>query len=57
MRHLRFARTGREADTVARACPVESYTPRRSRTRWLIALAVTGATAIVEVERIDEARS
>lgn len=52
MRHLRFARTGREADSVARACPVESYTPRRGRTRWLIALAGTGLLAMAAIHFI-----
>lgn len=42
-----FPRTVRAADPVARACPVESYRPRRSRAPLFIALAVAGAVALV----------
>lgn len=46
-------RTGREADSVARACPVETYTPRRGSARWLIVAAATGllAMAVVHLTR------
>lgn len=44
-----FPRTARAADPVARACPVESYRPRRSRTRLAVAIAAVGVVAMVAI--------
>lgn len=44
-----FHRTVREADPVARAFPIESYRPRRSRARLAFAIAAVGVVAMVAI--------